>query len=84
MLAAAFGAQVIYFLITNLYIRTHNMPERRAFWRKERRRLDGLIFGTFVANELTPVVAWYYWLLATGGPMQPIALAIGALLARGD
>ena len=49
MLAAAFGAQVIYFLITNLYIRTHNMPERRAFWRKERRRLDGLIFGTFVA-----------------------------------
>jgi hypothetical protein len=38
-------------------------------------------FGTFVANELTPVVAWHYWLIATGGPMQPIAALIGGLAA---
>lgn len=37
--------------------------------------------GTFVANELTPLVAWYYWLIATGGPMQPIAALVGGLAA---
>lgn len=42
-------AQALYLAISNLYIRTHNQPERRQFWRQERRRLDGVIFGTFIA-----------------------------------
>ena len=45
----ALAAQVIYLAVANLFIRTHNGPERRGFWRKERRRLDGVIFGTFIA-----------------------------------
>jgi hypothetical protein len=35
------------------------------------------VFGTFVANELTPMVAWYYWLIGTGGLLQPIAATVG-------
>jgi hypothetical protein len=40
------------------------------------------VFGTLVANELTPLVAWYYWLLATGGPLQPIAASVGGMLGQ--
>jgi hypothetical protein len=25
-----------------------------------------------VANELDPAIAWYYWLAATAGPLQPV------------
>lgn len=46
---SAIVAQAIYLIAANLFIRTHNHRERRAFWRKERRRLDGLIFGTLLA-----------------------------------
>lgn len=33
-----------------------------------------------VANELDPAVAWYYWLVATGGPLQPAAAFTGGWL----
>ena len=46
---AALAAQIIYLALSTFFIRTHNSPERRAFWRKERRRLDGVVFGTFIA-----------------------------------
>lgn len=52
IVACAFGAQVLYLVITNLFIRGHNMPERRKYWRRERRRLDGLIFAMFLAVSL--------------------------------
>ena len=37
--------------------------------------------GTLVANELTPGIAWFFWLLATGGPIQPLAAIGGGALA---
>ena len=37
--------------------------------------------GTLIANELTPGIAWFFWLLATGGPIQPLAAVAGAALA---
>ncbi|HKO32392.1 MAG TPA: hypothetical protein VJY85_01475 [Candidatus Limnocylindria bacterium] len=40
------------------------------------------LFGTFVASELTPAVAWYYWLIGTGGLMQPMAASVGGVLVR--
>ena len=33
-----------------------------------------------VANELDPSIAWYYWLVATGGPLQPAAAFVGGWL----
>ena len=30
-----------------------------------------IIAAPFVANELDPEIAWYYWLAATAGPIQP-------------
>ena len=47
--ASALAAQVIYLAGASLFIRRHNSPDRRTFWRKERRRLDGVIFGTLIA-----------------------------------
>lgn len=39
-----------------------------------------VILGSgLIANELVGFVAVYYWLLATGGPLQPIAAIIGGL-----
>lgn len=52
IVAAALVAQVLYLVVATLFIRTHNTPERRSFWRKERRRLDGVVFGTFIALAL--------------------------------
>ncbi|MBK7124406.1 MAG: mechanosensitive ion channel family protein [Dehalococcoidia bacterium] len=49
IVGAALAAQIIYLALSTFFIRTHNSPERRAFWRKERRRLDGVVFGTFIA-----------------------------------
>ena len=49
IVGCAFAAHIIYLLAANLFIRTHNSPERRKFWRRERRRLDGLIFAVFLA-----------------------------------
>jgi hypothetical protein len=36
-----------------------------------------IIGDPLVANEIDPDRAWYYWLVATAGPLQPIA-AFGA------
>lgn len=38
--------------------------------------------GSILANELAPTVAWFYWLIGTGGPMQPIAAIVGAVIGR--
>jgi hypothetical protein len=40
-----------------------------------------LFGGTLFAGELVPEVSWYYWLIGTGGPVQPVAAAVGGLLA---
>lgn len=36
--------------------------------------------GTLLANELHPEFAWFYWLIGTGGPIQPAAAAVGGSL----
>ena len=41
-----------------------------------------LVAGPLFANELVPGVAWFYWLIGTGGPMQPLAALGGAFAAR--
>jgi len=39
--------------------------------------------GSLVANELDPEIAWYYWLVATAGPLQPaVAFLAGWLGLR--
>jgi len=35
-----------------------------------------------LAVELTFLNAWFYWLLATAGPVQPIATWLGAVIGR--
>jgi hypothetical protein len=40
-----------------------------------------LIGGRFFSGELVPEVSWYYWLIGTAGPVQPVAAALGGLLA---
>ena len=40
-----------------------------------------IIGEPLVANELDPIVAWHYWLVATAGPLQPAAAFIGGWLA---
>jgi peptidoglycan/LPS O-acetylase OafA/YrhL len=40
-----------------------------------------LIIHPILADELTPGSTLFYWLLATGGPLQPVAACIGGLLA---
>lgn len=45
--------------------------------------LEGVVLtviGPVVANELTPAVAWYFWLVATAGPLQPVAAFVGGWL----
>lgn len=37
-----------------------------------------ILGAPLVANELDPEIAWYYWLVATAGPLQPIAGIVGA------
>jgi hypothetical protein len=41
-----------------------------------------LFIGRLFSTELTPDVSWYFWLIATGGPIQPVAAVFGGLLAR--
>jgi hypothetical protein len=42
-----------------------------------------MIGAPLIANELDPEVAWYYWLAATAGPIQPaVALLASWLGAR--
>jgi hypothetical protein len=38
--------------------------------------------GWAIANEVTGDVAALFWLLGTGGPIQPLAAVAGVLLAR--
>ena len=40
-----------------------------------------LFGGTLFAGELVPEVAWFYWLIGTAGPLQPIASLVGLWLA---
>lgn len=49
--------------------------------------MEGLVLtiigAPLVANELDPEIAWYYWLAATAGPMQPaVAFTASWLGAR--
>ncbi len=37
-----------------------------------------LFGGTLFAGELVPEVAWFYWIIGTCGPLQPIAALVGA------
>ena len=49
IVASAVVAQAVYLAVVALYIR-HNAPkERRRFWRNERRRVDRVILGAFLA-----------------------------------
>ena len=36
--------------------------------------------GQLLANELDPEVGWYYWLMGTGGPIQPAAAVTGGIV----
>lgn len=36
-----------------------------------------------VANELDPSIAWYYWLAATAGPLQPTVAFVGGWVGLG-
>lgn len=40
-----------------------------------------LVGGTLFANELVPGVAWFYWVIGTGGPLQPVAALAGLWVA---
>jgi hypothetical protein len=46
--------------------------------------LEGVVLtvigAPLVANELDPHVAWYFWLVATAGPLQPVAAFVGGRL----
>ena len=46
--------------------------------------LEGVVLTVIgeplVANELDPEVAWYFWLVATAGPLQPVAAFVGGWL----
>lgn len=57
------------------------------------RRLAGLIVsawlgellvltlgGNLIANEIDPDTAWFYWLMGTGGPLQPLAALAGGVM----
>jgi hypothetical protein len=35
-----------------------------------------------LADELNPLNAWFYWLLATAGPVQPVAAWLGGALGQ--
>lgn len=37
--------------------------------------------GRLIAGELGPEFAWFYWLIGTGGPAQPVAAFLGGLFA---
>ncbi len=53
LLLVALVAQSFYLLGATVYIRGHTVKRRRDFWRKERQRLDRVIFGLFIALAFT-------------------------------
>ena len=52
MAASAVLAQALYLVLANIWIRSHSRPEVRKEWRAERRRLDSVVFGLFVATAV--------------------------------
>ncbi len=52
ILGSALAGQAAYLAIAILFIRSHNHPARRAYWRRERRRLDSVVFGLLIAAAL--------------------------------
>jgi hypothetical protein len=40
-----------------------------------------LIGRWFVANEINAINAWYFWLVATAGPLQPLVAFVGGWAA---
>lgn len=40
------------------------------------------LFGNLLANEIDPTVAWVFWWMGTGGPVQPVAAVVGGLVQR--
>ncbi len=44
--------------------------------------LVATILGPFLSNDLSLVQGPFIWLVATGGPTQPVAAAAGALIGR--
>jgi hypothetical protein len=77
LMAAAIGAVLVQRL-PRLPVRTL-MAIVGAAWLGE--GLGLLVGGTALANELVPGVAGFYWLIGTGGPLQPAATLGGALIA---
>ena len=64
---------------------------RRPTWRRAAGVVIGAWLGELVvlslaggllANEIGPLNAWFYWLLATSGPLQPLAGLVGAILGE--
>lgn len=37
--------------------------------------------GTLFAGELTSDIAWFFWLIGTGGPIQPLGALLGGWVA---
>ncbi len=48
--------------------------------------LEGVVLtvigAPLVANEIAPDRAWYYWLVATAGPLQPVVAFLSAWLGQ--
>jgi hypothetical protein len=42
-----------------------------------------LVGGRLLAGELMPESSWFYWVIGTGGPLQPIAALVGLWLGSG-
>ncbi|MET0773015.1 MAG: hypothetical protein ABWZ82_08015 [Candidatus Limnocylindrales bacterium] len=40
------------------------------------------VLGPFLSNDLDPIHGPFVWLVATGGPIQPVAAAAGAVIGR--
>ncbi len=49
IVVSAVVAQALYLAVATLYIRHHAPKERRKFWRNERKRVDRVILGAFLA-----------------------------------
>jgi hypothetical protein len=41
------------------------------------------LFGSLLANEIDPEVAYVFWWMGTGGPLQPAAVVLGGAIGMG-
>ena len=41
------------------------------------------LFGNLLANEIDPEVAYVFWWMGTGGPLQPVAAVLGGAIGLG-